>query len=329
MIKLKKKPKISIIIPVYNSEKYLSFCLESILKQTYKNFEIIAIDDGSVDKSLDILKDYEKKYKNIRVYHQENKGVGKTRNKGLTYVTGEYFTFCDNDDYLEEDYLESFISANDKNYDILVSGYIRKSYSGKVLFTRKLDDKPLSLYIQQACWGKLYKTDFIKQNNICFLDSKIADEFYFNVISYNKTNKIKILPTTKYHWMFNDDSLSNTDNKKLNYVDELLDNLEIIDNKLSDIKEKDYELIQYFYLRTIIYYLLFSCKKVPKNKIYSSYSKMFSWLDKKGINYSKNKYLSIIENNGEQTSVKWIIHIFLLLRKLHLIRVFLYIFSKI
>jgi len=326
---VKKKPKISIIIPVYNSEKYLSFCLEIILNQTYKNFEIIAIDDGSCDNSLNILKDYEKKYKNIRVYHQENMGVGKTRNKGLTYVTGEYFTFCDNDDYLEEDYLETFVNSNDKNYDVLVSGYLRKNYDGKVLFSRKLANKPLSLYIQQACWGKLYKTEFIKKNKICFLDSKIADEFYFNVISYNKTDKIKILESTKYHWMFNDGSLSNTGNKKLNYVDDLLEILEKIDTDLRKIKIKDYELIQYFYLRTIIYYLLFSCKKVPKEKIYSSYDKMFSWLDKKDINYSKNMYLSLLKDNGEQTSVKWIIQMFLLLRKVRLIKMFLYVYSRI
>lgn len=322
-------PKISIIVPVYNSEKYLSVCIDSLLNQTYENIEIIAIDDGSTDNSLEILRNYEKNNSNIKVYTQENHGVGYTRNMGLSYVTGEYFTFSDNDDYMEPDYLETFIKNNDNDYDILVSGYLRKNYNGKILFSRKLSDKPLSMYIQQGCWGKLYKTSFIKENNLFFTNSKIADEFYFNVIGYNLTNKIKILNTTKYHWMYNDESLSNTDNKKLNYVDELLSVLERIDCKLKETQINDIELINYFYLRTVIYYLLFSCKKVEKSKILESYNKMFGWLEEKNKKIYKNSYIGLLKKSGEQFSVRIIIFLFVLLKKIKLDKIAIILYSKI
>ena len=94
--------KVSVIVPVYNSEVYLSMCIDSIINQTYKNLEIILIDDGSTDNSLKICNDYEKKDNRIKVFHQENKGVSAARNLGLSLSQGEYITFVDSDDELIE-----------------------------------------------------------------------------------------------------------------------------------------------------------------------------------------------------------------------------------
>lgn len=327
---MSNNPKISVIVPVYNSEQYLSLCLDSLLNQTYKNIELILIDDGSNDNSYRIMEKYKKSYpKIIKIYKQENKGIGYTRNRGLELVSGSYLTFCDNDDIVEKDYFETFINENDNNYDILVGGYLRKSYQGKILFKRKLKNKELSLYIQQACWGKLYKTDFIRKNKLKFLETKIADEFYFNIIAYNLTDKIKILKETKYHWMYNKKSLSNTCNKKLNYVDELISNLELIDRKLSGMEIRNWEIIKYFYLRTIIYYILFSCKGVSKEKIEKAYDDMFNWLSINEREYHKNKYIGIFKNSGEQLSVKIVISGILLLQRMKLAKFAIYAYSKI
>ena len=100
------KERISVIIPVYNVEKYVATCLDSLLSQTYQNFEIILIDDGSEDGSLHICREYEKQDSRIRVFHQENQGVSSARNFALGRMTGEYVTFIDPDDYVKEDYLE-------------------------------------------------------------------------------------------------------------------------------------------------------------------------------------------------------------------------------
>lgn len=100
------KNRISVIIPVYNVENFIAICLDSLLSQTYENFEIILIDDGSKDESLRICKNYEQKDSRIHVIHQENQGVSAARNAGLEMVTGEYVTFIDPDDYVKHDYLE-------------------------------------------------------------------------------------------------------------------------------------------------------------------------------------------------------------------------------
>ena len=103
---MQKKKKISIIIPVYNVEKYLSRCLESVINQSYKNIEIIIVNDGSTDNSFDICNKYKKKDKRVILIDQNNQGLSGARNTGLKHATGEYICFIDSDDYVEKDYVE-------------------------------------------------------------------------------------------------------------------------------------------------------------------------------------------------------------------------------
>ena len=113
--------KISVIIPVYNVEKYISRCLDSILNQSYKNVEIIIINDGSTDKSGLICDEYSKRYDNIRVFHKENGGVSSARNLGITVAKGEYITFADPDDFLNKDmYKILYDNAKNNNSDITI-----------------------------------------------------------------------------------------------------------------------------------------------------------------------------------------------------------------
>lgn len=118
---------ISIVIPVYNAEKYLSRCLESILSQTYKNIEVIIVNDGSTDKSQQIIKTYQKKSKKVRVFNQSNVGVSKARNLGIKYCKGDYILFLDSDDWIDEDYIEKSIDFLKNNkVDLLLLPYIRE-----------------------------------------------------------------------------------------------------------------------------------------------------------------------------------------------------------
>ncbi|MBR3628081.1 MAG: glycosyltransferase family 2 protein [Elusimicrobia bacterium] len=113
-------PKISVIVPTYNVEKYLSQCLDSILNQTFKDFECICINDGSTDNSLSILQKYASKDNRIKIINQENKGLSGARNAALKIVTGKYITFVDSDDFVSSDYLEKLINLAEKeNSDIV------------------------------------------------------------------------------------------------------------------------------------------------------------------------------------------------------------------
>ncbi|MCR5506573.1 MAG: glycosyltransferase, partial [bacterium] len=129
--------KISVIIPVYNVELYLSQCLESIINQTYKNLEIILVNDGSKDSSIDICKAYVKKDKRIKYIYQKNMGLSASRNTGIKNATGDYIHFIDSDDYIPLDYYEKMISAlGNSDADIVCGGfYFEKHPYESVNFT--------------------------------------------------------------------------------------------------------------------------------------------------------------------------------------------------
>ena len=119
--------KVSIIIPVYNAYTVIDKCIQSIINQTYKNIEIILINDGSKDKSIEKLNYYEKKYKNIKIINKKNEGVSKTRNLGIKKATGKYIMFIDNDDYIDNTYVETLLNEiKNSEADCVYSGYRRE-----------------------------------------------------------------------------------------------------------------------------------------------------------------------------------------------------------
>ena len=152
-------PKVTLIIHVYNSEKYISKCLDSILEQTYKDYEILIVNDGSKDNSQKIINEYKNKYpEKIISIEQENKGVSETRNESIKRANGEYIMFIDNDDYLDKDYIETFVNEIEKkDYDIVLGGYRRITETGKVLKELKLQDKEWSELLVVVMGYKLYR----------------------------------------------------------------------------------------------------------------------------------------------------------------------------
>ena len=124
------KPAISVIIPVYNAQEGLSQCIDSLLDQTFSDYEIIILNDGSTDNSLEVIQNYASKNDSIRVIDKENEGVAKTRNRGIVLAKGEYIVFIDNDDFIAPDYLECFYKAIEKEKLDIV-----KIYSGGTLGT--------------------------------------------------------------------------------------------------------------------------------------------------------------------------------------------------
>ena len=134
-----EKVKVSIIVPVYNTEKFLKKCLNSLINQTLKEIEIICVDDGSTDNSPTILNDFIKKDNRIKVIHQENSGISVTRNRAVSVAQGEYIGFVDSDDWVDEDFFEKLYNASQKyNSDIVAGDFFR---CGKILRTKKLKYK--------------------------------------------------------------------------------------------------------------------------------------------------------------------------------------------
>ena len=175
--------KISVIVPVYNSEEYLRRCIDSILKQSYELFELIAVDDGSSDNSWKILENYSKQDNRIRIIHQENAGPGKARNRGLDAASGEYVVFVDSDDFIENDY---FLKLSKKTEDVIFIDVNQVDESFELICTEYMSDKReiskdefiRSQMTGKINWGgvrKAVKRELLEKHNIRYSDHKIGE----------------------------------------------------------------------------------------------------------------------------------------------------------
>lgn len=166
------QPKVSIVIPVHNCEPYIEKCIISVIEQSYKNIEVIIIDDGSTDKSGEILDMYSED--RVFIIHQNNAGVCVARNKGISRATGEYITFIDGDDYIDSDYIEQMVvTAEENESELVISGFLIENIKGKkkkVLVPPSnslVNDEMWAYRLSSAC-GRLYSKEFWDKNNISF-----------------------------------------------------------------------------------------------------------------------------------------------------------------
>ena len=169
---------ISIIIPVFNAEKYLQECIESILRQKYSEFEIILIDDGSRDKSPIICDKYAQQDQRIKVIHKENGGVSSARNYGLKICHGEWVVFADADDYFTDTAFDSFYEASKSSNDLILFNAIKiKGNYSKIMFQYN-NEKKKSLYqvTNRAVWAHLFRKSIISENNIKFPENLAYSE---------------------------------------------------------------------------------------------------------------------------------------------------------
>lgn len=207
-----RNPKISVIVPVYNVEKYLRRCVDSILAQTFTDFELLLIDDGSTDKSGEICDEYGRIDGRVRVFHQENGGVSKARNVGLDYAKGEWVTFCDSDDWLEADAFECYAKCVLlRNIDYFCCGYY---LNGKPTLLVGDGEMPVTRCLEynecDKLWNGVYKKDTIVRNHIRFNEKiTLAEDRLFNYQYLGKCHAIYILRKCCYHYSFgNEQSLS-------------------------------------------------------------------------------------------------------------------------
>ena len=244
---------VSIIVHVYNAERYLARCIESILNQSYKNIEVILINDGSTDKSGEICDYYSSKDKRVKVIHQKNSGPSVARNKGIDIAKGKYIQFVDSDDYIEYNMTELLVNEMKNNVDLVLCGYrkIYKDSKGKLIIknnnaykkTNISKDEFLDIfgkifknYYISYIWNKLYVTDIIKKNNIYF-DSKIGwgEDFIFNFSYLNYCNKFSIIDDLLYNYIqYNYNSITSNFNEESynnqNYMYDIVRNFLKINN---------------------------------------------------------------------------------------------------
>lgn len=220
---------VSIVVPIYNAKKYLNCCINTILQQTYENFELMLVDDGSTDGSLEICNNYERDDKRVKVIHKVNGGVSSARNAGIESATGDYILFIDSDDYIEENYIQTLVENCSDDCDLVVCGFTydfgSKKTENKVeevncLTIEEYKKKFNSLYaksLTNSPFGKLYKSELVK--DIAFdISVPLGEDLIFNLDYLKRCKNIKIIPYAGY--FYNQTNVSSATKKyKTEYYD--------------------------------------------------------------------------------------------------------------
>ena len=255
-----KNDLISIIIPVYKVEKYLEKCIESVLKQTYTNLQIILVDDGSPDNCGKICDEYAKKDPRIEVIHKVNGGLSDARNVGIAKAKGKYIGFVDSDDYIKEDMYEILINLI-KEYDADVSicnlydvidgnEYIRNKENGIQEYSRLdiLKEVLLDKNIQSYAWNKLYKKELFDE--IKYPIGKKYEDIGTTFYVFEKCNKIVVTSEPEYYYLKRSDSLVNnvTESTVLDYTDIIIQRYLYTQKNIEELRKYN----NYYLAKTLI-----------------------------------------------------------------------------
>lgn len=291
-------PKISIIVPVYNVEKYLSRCVDSILCQTYQNIEVILVDDGATDSSPSICDEYLKKDDRIKVVHKQNGGLSSARNAGLDVATGDFIGFVDSDDFIAEDMYENLVKeiSGDKT-NVANCMYVRYYNSGETSPSRvphtkdeeieKIDFlKELLLHTGDvSVCSKLFPKKIVE--NTRFPEDKLNEDLIFIIEIIEKLDKIKFVGKVGYYYYVRQGSISAKYGKT--FIDMQKNALWILDL----VKEK-YPDLKIFALRFALYQNMAYLLAVPKseaNKNNGTYISAVKFVRKNFFASIKNPYL--------------------------------------
>lgn len=295
------RPLVSVVIPVFNSEKYLCRCLDSVLKQSYSEIQLVCIDDGSTDASPGLLDSYASDYPDrLIVVHKINAGAASARNNGIMLSAGEFITFVDNDDWIDERYIETLVNAAVLAHaDVVCSGYRRPNSEGRVLseaIPRPTDE--WGRYLVEAAWAKLYRTDFVRQNSLSFLDTNIDEDLYFSLPAIELAQHVEVISYCGYNWFWNSDSVSNTSQRtsKGLLFEETLEAL------LKMMQQKDIELtpiLEHYFVRLITWFLFYTSRGDGFELCRNNKTRYAGWLDRMIPGWRNEKFATPFHPTGD------------------------------
>ena len=299
---MKQKNMVSIIVPVYNVEKYIKKCIDSIINQTYQNLEIILVDDGSPDKCGEICEEYSKKDNRIKVIHKENGGVSDARNAGLEKATGEYIAFIDSDDYIDKNYISTLYNMCITNKAEIAQCSFKRVTDNQIANEKDVENKIVNMsgieaiknifkenYIEYTvAWNKLYKKSLF--DNIKYPKGKLHED---EATTYKLFYEAKIVSVTNeklYYYYIRQNSITNTkfSLRRLDYIEELEEQLKFF----NDRNEEDIYLeVYYRYARSLLLFY-FKCKTIEnseqiQNELYSKFKESVKYLKKQKVSIKR------------------------------------------
>ena len=268
------KPLISIIIPTYNVEKYIRTCIKSILAQTYRNVEVIIVNDGSTDQSLAVISDLICSHHNVKVINQKNQGLSVARNTGIDVATGKYITFVDADDKIMPGFVSSLYQIADKTGADIVRGSFR-DFNGNIPKDWVPDfnvptncgtivlDQFLSSNISFVVWSSIYRLDFINSNHIRFTPGILLEDGDFTTRAYMLAKLVATSPESNYAYRIRQGSILTTNNaQKMSLSEE-----KVISQFISMLKHEESDVLCSLILKSIYAFMRDWTRIIVKNHL--------------------------------------------------------------
>ena len=284
--------KVSVIVPVYNTEKYLKNCIDSLLKQNFEDYEIIVINDLSPGNAEEIINSYNDK-KIVYIKNKTNKGIGYNRNLGIKKAKGEYVCFIDSDDYVKEDFINKMYNySKENNLDLCVCDYVNVDEEGNKLKEFNLSDFCITNYeennkilceINLAPWNKLYKKDMLVKNKIEFSETLKYEDLSFVALSIKNSKKIGKINEQLNYYTIHKNSETTTRDKR---VFDIFKQLDIVRNEYKSGKYLD-ELT----VSVLLNYTIQQRYQIDKDTQSKFIDDAFKYLNDNNIDYKHSEYI--------------------------------------
>lgn len=315
---------ISIIVPIYNAEKYLNKCIKSLINQTKENLEFILVNDGSTDSSEEIIKSY--KDKRIKYFKNKNQGIGKTRNFGMQKATGKYIMFLDSDDYLATNACEELFSKAEKdNLDLVINNFYRveEETEKKVEViipefknTTLKENKSLLLDVNVAPWNKLYKSELLKKNKIQFVEDLKYEDAPFVVEAMDKAKKIGYIKKFLNYYVIHKNSETTVRDEKIFDIIEIVDKI----RKYFSKRKEFTETVDKLSVRILTNYTIQQRVQQDKGTGMQFVDKAFQYMKENIPDYKDNKYYKnrgFLRRTIEKSRILTIMYIHMYHKKLN------------
>ena len=284
---------VSIIVPIYNAEKYLKKCIDSLVNQTKKEIEIILINDGSTDNTENIIKEY--KDKRIKYFKNENQGIGKTRNFGIKKAKGNYIMFVDSDDYVELNACEElYKKAEKEKSDLVICDYYKVYNNGKKEEVTIKDFKPttlkkypeLLLNVNLAPWNKLYKKSLIDDNKLSFVENIKYEDTPFVAEALLKAKKIGKVNKSLIYYVIHKNSETTVRDKRIFDIVKIIDIVRTVYKN----EKKLTPTIDTLTLKMLMNYTIQCRYQQDSNTIKEFINEVFKYIQTNIPNYKSNQY---------------------------------------
>lgn len=289
--------KLSIVLPVYQVEKYIEECVSSIFKLEDFPFELIVINDGSKDNSIKIIEELCQSKSNVKIIHQDNKGLSAARNVGLSHASGKYIWFVDSDDIISAEKAKSLIKASD-NEDILIGGFkkIQKFediidfnnnlVSSNIISGKYALDKLFLHHINTVVWRCMYKREFLVNNSLCFLNGVTYEDVEWTPRVLFMADKVLLSTETIYYYRLRENSIINS-GFSITKCNDILKVSDSLDEFISSHRLTTHQIS--VFNKNSLYFLLLAYEKAKRNNLDFDYNKIFERIKRKkhkGIKYS-------------------------------------------